>query len=106
MVVPGFFFEFLIFFLSRKPAPWWSIAGSLMVVPGFFFIFVAYGQSGWLYDEVFAFFCVGLAFCLSVFELSSFGFIFLPFCGCLSLCEVVGGDFEACFVAVCCPLFR
>ena len=41
---------------------------------------------------------MGLAFCPSVFELSSFDFIFLPFCGCLSLCEVVGGDFEACFL--------
>ena len=29
-------FEFFDFFLSRKPAPWWSIAGSLMVVPGVF----------------------------------------------------------------------
>ena len=31
-----FIFEFFDFFLSRKPAPWWSIAGSLMVVPGVF----------------------------------------------------------------------
>ena len=29
-------FEFFDFFLSRKPAPWWSIAGSQMVVPGVF----------------------------------------------------------------------
>ena len=32
------FVAFVFFFLSRKPAPWWSIAGSLMVVPGVFFI--------------------------------------------------------------------
>ena len=46
-------------------------------------------------------FCMGLAFCPSVFEFSSFGFILLPFLGAF-ICEVVGGDFEACFC--CCVL--
>ena len=55
-VIFCWFCGFCIFFLSRKPAPWWSIAGSLMVVPGVFDDFVAYGQGGWLYGEVF--FCV------------------------------------------------
>ena len=41
--------------------------------------FVAYGQGRWLYGEVFAFFYIGLAFCPSVFELSSFDFVLRPF---------------------------
>ena len=50
-----------------------------MVVPGLFDGFVAYGQGRWLYDGVFFGFCMGLAFCPSVFEFSTFGFILLPF---------------------------
>ena len=55
------FYDFLLvlwllyFFWSRKPAPWWSITGSLMVVPGVFDGFVSYGQGRWLYGEVFEF---------------------------------------------------
>ena len=45
--------------------------------------------------------CMGLAFCPSFFELSTSGFILLPF-WVLSFCEVVGGDLEACFC--CCVL--
>ena len=41
------------FFLSRKPAPWWSIAGSLMVVPGGFLHFVCFFLSlHWLFLHI------------------------------------------------------
>ena len=46
-------------------------------------------------------FYIGVAFCPSVFELSPFWFRFASlFGGCLSLGEVVGGDFEAYFVSI------
>ena len=46
---------------------------------------------------------MGLAFCPSFFELSTSGFILLPF-WVLSFCEVVVGDLEACFCC-CATLF-
>ena len=46
---------------------------------------------------------MGLAFCPSFFELSTSGFVLLPF-WVLSFCEVVVGDLEACFC--CCALLR
>ena len=78
------FVAFVFFFVSRKPAPWWSIAGSLMVVPGVFDDFVAYGQGRWLYGEVFVFLNrFGLlSFCLRAFL---FWFHSTSLFGCLHL---------------------
>ena len=77
-----------------------TLTGSLMVVPGVFDGFVSYGQGRWLYGEVFEFLNgFGLlSFCLRVFL---FWFHSTSLLGAF-ICEVVGGDFEACFC--CCVL--
>ena len=72
---------------------------------GFFDGFVAYGQGRWLYGEVFLEFCMGLAFCPSVFEFSTFGFILLPF-WVPSFVRSLVVTSRLVSVAVCCPLFR
>ena len=81
-----------------------TLTGSLMVVPGVFDGFVTYGQGRWLYGEGFLF-CMGLAFCPSVFEFSTFGFILLPF-WVPSFVRSLVVTSRLVSVAVCCPLFR
>ena len=103
------FYEFLVgfcgFYIFFGPgillhgghSHWLTDGGTL----GFSDGFVTYGQGGWLYVAGFVLICMGLAFCPSFFELSTSGFILLPFLGAF-ICEVVGGDLEACFC--CCVL--
>ena len=50
-------------------------------------------------------FCMGLAFCPSVFEFSTFGFILLPF-WVPSFVRSLVVTSRLVSVAVCCPLFR
>ena len=102
-----FLFDFVAFIYFFGPgillhgghSHWLTDGGTL----GFSDGFITYGQGGWLYVAGFFLICMGLAFCPSFFELSTSGFILLPF-WVLSFCEVVVGDLEACFC--CCALLR
>ena len=82
-----------------------TLTGSLMVVPWVFLMVLSHMAKADGYMLRVFLICMGLAFCPSVLELSTFGFILLPF-WVLSFVKSLVVTSRLVSVAVCYSLFR